>query len=414
MEGDSRPGPRLLVVKGTFEQFGGAERDLLNNLSAWQSHFNITLISLNLPAEASERLAALGVEAITPVKQWSKPTGALAEINAKASRSAKKEWRRLLADADSGLAEALDSADAIHITSGVGSLEFAALVPEGMPLHYHCLEPHRGLHEGVLHRRIDGRPKRPLAITETLLTRQRRSDIRLTQAIASRGHAAISGNSPWIQQRIKDVYGIEAGILLPTVNTTTWSTEQMVSSPIEGDYVVSIGNASWVKGTWETVEMLAGSGLSLALVGGGDEADLVLLQQRATALGVGLHLMPRLSQGVLVALVKGARAVVSLAHAEPFGLTPVEAQAAGTPAIMVDEGGFSYTVEDGVSGRLLPRPVTGESHLKWHAALAEAADPHTREAWRQGGLANITEMGLRPQDQAARLAEIVGTLLMEK
>ena len=32
MDDDSDSKPRLLVVKGTFEQFGGAERDLLNNL----------------------------------------------------------------------------------------------------------------------------------------------------------------------------------------------------------------------------------------------------------------------------------------------------------------------------------------------------------------------------------------------
>ena len=41
--------PRLLVVKGTFEQFGGAERDLLNNLPAWTKRFEITLATLNLP-----------------------------------------------------------------------------------------------------------------------------------------------------------------------------------------------------------------------------------------------------------------------------------------------------------------------------------------------------------------------------
>lgn len=414
MEGISDARPRLLVAKGTFAQFGGAERDLLNNLDAWLAHFQITLVSLNLPTEASERLAALDIPTITPSNPWLKPVGALAEINAKASRTSRKQWRRLLADAESGLADALAAADAIHITSGVGSLEFASIIPENKPLHYHCLEPHRGLHEGVLHRKIDGKPKHSIALIEALLTRQRISDIRLTQAIAARKLSAISGNSPWIQQRIKDVYGIEAGILLPTVNTQIWSTEVESQPPIEGDYVVTIGSASWVKGTWETVEILAGSGLSLALIGGGDEADLTRIQDLASELGVGLHLMPRLSQTDLVALVKGARAVVSLAHAEPFGLTPVEAQAAGTPAIMVDEGGFCYTIEDGVSGRLLPRPVSGESNLKWHAAIAEAADPHIREAWRQGGLANISEMGLEPRDQAARLAKIIGTLLMEK
>ena len=59
MDDDSDSKPRLLVVKGTFEQFGGAERDILNNLEAWQEHFEITCASLHLPTEARERMDAL-------------------------------------------------------------------------------------------------------------------------------------------------------------------------------------------------------------------------------------------------------------------------------------------------------------------------------------------------------------------
>ena len=53
MDGDSDSKPRLLVVKGTFEQFGGAERDLLNNLKAWQEQFEITCASLHIPVAVS-------------------------------------------------------------------------------------------------------------------------------------------------------------------------------------------------------------------------------------------------------------------------------------------------------------------------------------------------------------------------
>ena len=75
MDGDSDSKPRLLVVKGTFEQFGGAERDLLNNLQAWQEHFEITLASLNLPQEARDILEALDILFLTPAIPWKKPTG---------------------------------------------------------------------------------------------------------------------------------------------------------------------------------------------------------------------------------------------------------------------------------------------------------------------------------------------------
>ena len=96
MDGDSDSKPRLLVVKGTFEQFGGAERDLLNNLQAWQEHFEITLTSLHLPQEARDLLESLDILYLTPALPWRKPTGGWAEFRALASRQASNRWRNLL------------------------------------------------------------------------------------------------------------------------------------------------------------------------------------------------------------------------------------------------------------------------------------------------------------------------------
>ena len=57
---------------------------------------------------------------------------------------------------------------------------------------------------------------------------------------------------------------------------------------------------------------------------------------------------PRLSSDELCQLIEDSLAVVSMAHKEPFGLTPIEAFSIGTPAIFVDEGGFKDTIIDGV------------------------------------------------------------------
>lgn len=395
MDGDSGGRPRLLVVKGTFEQFGGAERDLLNNLEAWQAHFEITLASLHLPTEARLRLEALGILHLTPVSPWVKPAGAWAEFRALASRQAGNRWWRMLELTEQGLRlqDVIATSDAVHITSGVGSLEFSELIPRDLPVHYHCLEPHRGLHEDVLHRHADGTPKQNLALTRFLLGKQRRRDILLTHGVNDRENGCISGNSKWIQERIGTVYGIEAGLLLPSVDVSVWQGESLVPE----DIVVAIGAASFVKGTHDTVDMLAGTGLTLHHVGGGDTAAL---EAHAAARGVELVIEPRLSQEDLVALVKRARAVVSLARDEPFGLTPIEAQAAGTPALMVDEGGYRFTVEDGVNGRLLPRG----DWAAWHTGLEEAADPETRAKW--AGVEGLPT----PENQAVTLAGIIAGL----
>lgn len=404
MDGDSDSKPRLLVVKGTFEQFGGAERDLLNNLEAWQTHFEITCASLHLPAEARERLDTLGILYLTPAMPWRKPTGGWAEFRAVASRQAANRWWNMLELTEQGLRlqDVLATSDAVHLTSGVGSLEFSQMIPKDLPVHYHCLEPHRGLHEDVLHRTLDGSPKQNLTLTRFLLGKQRRRDTSMTHDLADRSNAAISGNSPWIQQRIQSVYNEQAGLLWPSVNLDIWSGD----CPSTENCVVAIGNASYVKGTIDTIDMLAGTGLTYHHVGGGSMDDIAAMETHAAERGVELIIEPRLSQEDLVNLVKRSRAVVSLARGEPFGLTPIEAQAAGTPALMVNEGGYRHTVEDGVSGRLLQR----DDWAAWHVALEEAANAENRNTWSEGGRANIAEMGLRPEDQAEALNEIISKI----
>jgi len=279
-----------------------------------------------------------------------------------------------------------------------------------MPLHLHLLEPPRGLYEDVLHRLPDGTPKRHLGLTEWLLSKQRSRDQRFVSDVARTG--VISGNSRYIQQRMSDVYDIEVGLLPPSVDLDAWADQKSdewaelaeAHDLQRHGFVVTVGRVSFVKGTWETISMLSESALPLALVGGGiDDAT----RAHAAENGVRLVEMPRLTDAELVALVQNARAVVSHAHGEPFGLTPIEAQAAGTPALMVDDGGFRHTVEDGVSGRLLPRKERGV----WHAALEEAADLETRELWAAAGRASIADAGYTPVDQADRLAAIITPLL---
>ena len=404
MDDDSDSKPRLLVVKGTFEQFGGAERDLLNNLQAWQEHFEITLTSLHLPQDARDLLESLDILYLTPAIPWKKPTGSWAEFRALASRQASNRWWNMLELTEQGLRlhDVLATSDAVHLTSGVASLEFSQMVPKDLPIHYHCLEPHRGLHEDVLHRRVDGTPKQNLAMTKFLLGKQRRRDISMTHDLVDRSNSAISGNSPWIQQRIKSVYNEDSGLLWPSVDLDVWKGD----SPEPEMRVVAIGSASFVKGTMDTIDMLAGTDLVYHHVGGGSEEDLAILRGHAKRKEVEFVVEPRLSQEALVSLVKGSLAVVSLARNEPFGLTPIEAQAAGTPALMVDEGGYQHTVKDGVSGRLLPRG----DWSTWHAALEEAKDSDNRTAWSEAGQAQIAEMGLRPEDQAETLRKIVSKL----
>ena len=399
-------GRRLLVAKGSFEAFGGAERDLIRNLPAFAQRFQVSVATLHPVPELESICTRLGLPLISPDEAWETPTDAFSTVLDSGRDVAAKAWRSC-----SGLADTLAESDAVHLVSGDGSLGLLEHVPDSVAVHLHLLEPHRGLHEDVLHRRIDGSPKRSLGLTSAMLSRARRRDIEAIRGLSDRARTAISGNSSYTAARIGEVYGVEAGVLLPSLVSDEFPAESssdvsFESGGMTGPYVVSVGRASWVKGSWETVSMLSGSGLSLAHVGGGSSEDLERLSQHAESCGVGIWVAPRLSSPEMAALMREATAVVSTAHGEPFGLTPVEAISVGTPALVVDEGGFRDTVLDGVNGRLLPRGDIGA----WHSALEQAADGETRVAWAEAGRARITEMDLSTEAHCRRLESILHSL----
>ncbi len=397
------PRPRLLVAKGSFESMGGAERDLLRNLPAIAESFDVSVATLASASELGSACEGLGLELMCPEERWSPPQGVLSSVLDSGMGSASKAWLSV-----GGLVESLNGFDCVHLTSGDGSLALLEHIPEMVPVHLHLLEPHRGLHEDVLHRGLDGTPKRSLGLTRAILSRSRRRDISAIRGLSLRSNSSISGNSSYTAGRISEVYGVRSGVLLPSVVSDEFPENAGEREPesvgeLEGEYVVSVGRASWVKGAWETISMLSGSGVALAHVGGGDEDDLRKLEGHAKSMGVGLWCAPRLSSPELASLYRGALAVVSMAHGEPFGLTPIEAQSVGTPALFVDEGGFRETIVDGVSGRLLPRGDFDE----WHRALSEARDPENRSSWSENGRVAISEAGLDPRGHCDRLIAIL-------
>ena len=165
---------------------------------------------------------------------------------------------------------------------------------------------------------------------------------------------------------------------------------------------MNIGRASWVKGTWETISMLKNTGLSMAHIGGGSIDDINELSKHAKSCNVEVWFAPRLSESDLSGLLRGARASISMAHGEPFGLTPIESFSIGTPAIFVNEGGFRDTIIDNDNGRLIPR-----SSLKdWSDALEKANDEDIRIKWSESGKKRIQQLDLSCEKHAERIYKI--------
>ena len=393
---------RLLVAKGVLGPMGGAERDLIRILPSLNELFRVSMATIQPSPELVEVCATNGIDLITPESEWEVPRDALSTILDSGRGSASRVWGSC-----DGLEEAMSTAMALHLVSGDGSLPILDHVPPDLRVHLHLLEPHRGLYEDVLHRRVDGSPRRNLTLTKAALSRARSRDKALMMDLMSREGSAVSGNSSFIAKRAMEVYGIEAGVLWPCVDVQEFpedpSGDPENPYPGSGDYVVTVGKASFVKGTWETISMLSGSGLSLAQVGGGDSESIELLRSHAESIGVDFWSAPRLSSPELVSLIRGARAMLSMAHKESFGLTPIESFSVGTPALYVDEGGFRDTIEDGKNGRLIGRTdIEG-----WHTALEQSSDQRIREEWAARGRERISELDLGPEAHARRIRDIL-------
>ncbi|OWY60611.1 hypothetical protein B7486_68255 [cyanobacterium TDX16] len=117
-------------------------------------------------------------------------------------------------------------------------------------------------------------------------------------------------------------------------------------------------------------------GSPLVVAGTGRQVDELRAAAPPNARFVG-----RVEDDELPALLAGARSLV-FPGVEDFGITPVEAMAAGTPVVAYGRGGVLDTVTDGESGVLF--------HEQTPEALAAAVRRAEAEAWDRRAISAST------------------------
>jgi glycosyltransferase involved in cell wall biosynthesis len=167
------------------------------------------------------------------------------------------------------------------------------------------------------------------------LRRMRRWDL-----AASRRVDSYIANSQLTHERIQRFYGREAPIIHPPVETHRFTPGE------PGDSLLVVSELVAHKRVHIALEAARRARVPIRIVGSGpDHAALHAAYPEAEFLG-------RASDEQLVGLYASARAVV-VASIEEFGITAVEAQAAGRPVIAAARGGALETVLDGQTGRLV-------------------------------------------------------------
>jgi len=158
-------------------------------------------------------------------------------------------------------------------------------------------------------------------------------------------------NSENTRARVRRFYGREADVVHPFADCSMYRFETC------GDFWLSVGRFYPEKRLEVQMEVFHSLPEErLIVIGGyapGDRADRYhrFIEARRPD---NVELRGPVAEPELVDLYARCKGHIATARDEDFGMTVVEAMAAGKPVVAVDEGGFRETVVDQVTGRLVP------------------------------------------------------------
>ncbi|MEX2143804.1 MAG: glycosyltransferase [Anaerolineales bacterium] len=156
-------------------------------------------------------------------------------------------------------------------------------------------------------------------------------------------------NSAWTAQAVRAAFGREAAVIFPPVHT-----ERFQPAAKRGDYYLTVSRLVPYKRVDLIVKAFAANGKPLVVIGEGPQ------ERKVKALAAdNIRFLGYQPPKAFAKWMGEARAFVYAAE-EDFGITAVEAQAAGCPVLAFGRGGLAETVIDGKTG-LLYKEQTVES-----------------------------------------------------
>ncbi len=205
--------------------------------------------------------------------------------------------------------------------------------PSGSTICY-CLTPPRYLWD--LHDEyVRGRPDRP--ILEAAARNLRRADLRAAERVDE--FIAISET---VGERVTRTYSRSASVIYPPVDTD-WARPN--GAPPEDFYLV-VSRLVRYKRVDLAIDACNRLRRRLLVVGSGPEEPKL-----RSAAGPTIEFVGRLDDLAVASLYARCKAFIFPGF-EDFGITPVEAQAAGRPVVALARGGAAETVIDQVTGVL--------------------------------------------------------------
>ncbi|WP_297994923.1 glycosyltransferase family 4 protein [uncultured Campylobacter sp.] len=146
-------------------------------------------------------------------------------------------------------------------------------------------------------------------------------------------------NSRYIARRIKKTYGKPSDVIYPPVDVDKFTLREA-----KEEFYLTASRMVPYKKIDLIVEAFSQTDKKLLVIG--DGPDMAKIKSKA---GKNVELLGFANDETMADLMGRAKAFVFAAE-EDFGITPVEAQACGTPVICFGRGGARETVRDGESG----------------------------------------------------------------
>ncbi|HLA99627.1 MAG TPA: glycosyltransferase [Anaerolineales bacterium] len=214
--------------------------------------------------------------------------------------------------------------------------------------------------------------------------------LRLWSASAAQRVDCLLAVSCWVAECIRRAYGRKAEVLYPPVDVEKFQPGQE-----REDFYLVVSRLVPYKKVALTVQAFNRLGRSLVVVGSGPDYRKV-----AQAAGENISLLGFQPDEKIAELMGRARALIHMAE-EDFGISMVEAQAAGCPVIAYGKGGAREIVQEGRTGLLVPEQ-SADSLIQVVGQFEEQRSCYVESTIRQNALRFSKE---RFQQQFQRVLE---------
>lgn len=167
------------------------------------------------------------------------------------------------------------------------------------------------------------------------------SRLRLWDYYTTESVDELIANSHYVAGRIKKFYGREAVVVCPPVASPP--AIDPADSTKSDQYWLMLSTLASYKNIDKIIAIFVQTGRRLVVAGGGAEAGKLAELAKNHP---NIELVGRVDEKTKWSLLAGAEALI-LANVEDFGITPVEANAVGTPVLAVRGGGVDESMVAG-------------------------------------------------------------------